>query len=84
MSALDDLVKSGKLRYVGISDAPPWKVAPAQTMAHFRGWNPMIGLPIQYLLPGWGVHVRALHPHFSTGKRRSGKEPGTNDRSRDP
>jgi aryl-alcohol dehydrogenase-like predicted oxidoreductase len=37
MSALDDLVKSGKLRYVGISDAPPWKVAPAQTMAHFRG-----------------------------------------------
>jgi hypothetical protein len=27
MSALDDLVKSGKLRYVGISDAPPWKVA---------------------------------------------------------
>ena len=30
MSALDDLVKSGKLRYVGISDAPPWKVALAQ------------------------------------------------------
>jgi hypothetical protein len=30
MSALDDLVKSGKLRYVGISDTPPWKVALAQ------------------------------------------------------
>jgi aryl-alcohol dehydrogenase-like predicted oxidoreductase len=31
---MDDQVKSGKLRYVGISDAPPRKVAPAQTMAH--------------------------------------------------
>ena len=26
MRALDDLVKSGKLRYVGISDAPAWRL----------------------------------------------------------
>jgi aryl-alcohol dehydrogenase-like predicted oxidoreductase len=44
---VDDQVKSGKLRYVGISDAPPWKVAPAQTMAHFHGWNPLIALQIE-------------------------------------
>jgi len=50
MSALDDLVKSGKVRYVGISDAPAWKVAQAQVMAHFRGWNPLIGLQIEYSL----------------------------------
>src|SRR5438445_13768875 len=66
-----DQLKSGKLRYVGISDAPPWKVAPAQTMAHFHGWNPPIALRIEYSLPGWGVLVRVLHPHFSTGKRAS-------------
>jgi aryl-alcohol dehydrogenase-like predicted oxidoreductase len=51
---LDDQVKSGKLRYVGISDAPPWKVAPAQMMAHFHGWNPLIALQIEYSLPGMG------------------------------
>jgi aryl-alcohol dehydrogenase-like predicted oxidoreductase len=50
MSALDDLVKSGKVRYVGLSDAPAWKVAQAQIMAHFRGWNPLIALQIEYSL----------------------------------
>ena len=50
MSALDDLVKAGKVRYIGISDAPAWKVAQAQVMAHFRGWNPLIALQIEYSL----------------------------------
>jgi aryl-alcohol dehydrogenase-like predicted oxidoreductase len=50
MSALNDLVKSGKVRYVGISDAPAWKVPQAQVMAHFRGWNPLIALQIEYSL----------------------------------
>ena len=50
MSALDDLVRSGKVRYLGISDAPAWKVAQAQVMAHFRGWTPLIGLQIEYSL----------------------------------
>ena len=50
MSALDDLVKSGKVRYIGISDAPAWKVAQAQVMAHFRGWTPLIALQIEYSL----------------------------------
>jgi len=50
MSALDDLVKSGKVRYIGFSDAPAWKVSQAQTMAHFRGWSPLIALQIEYSL----------------------------------
>ncbi len=50
MSALDDLVKSGKVRYLGFSDAPAWKVAQAQVIAHFRGWNPLIALQIEYSL----------------------------------
>ena len=50
MSALDDLVQSGKVRYIGFSDAPAWKVAQAQTIAHFRGWNPLIALQIEYSL----------------------------------
>ena len=50
MSALDDLVKSGKVRYLGFSDTPAWKVAQAQVMAHFRGWSPLIALQIEYSL----------------------------------
>lgn len=50
LSAMDDLVKSGKVRYLGISDTPAWKVAQAQVIAHFRGWSPLIALQIEYSL----------------------------------
>ena len=50
MRALDDLVRAGKVRYVGFSDTPAWKVAQAQTQALFRGWTPLIALQIEYSL----------------------------------
>ena len=50
MRALDDLVRAGKVRYIGFSDAPAWKVAQAQMMAHFRGWAPLIALQVEYSL----------------------------------
>jgi aryl-alcohol dehydrogenase-like predicted oxidoreductase len=50
MRALDDLVAAGKVRYIGFSDAPAWKVAQAQTMAAFRGWTPLVALQIEYSL----------------------------------
>jgi aryl-alcohol dehydrogenase-like predicted oxidoreductase len=50
MRALDDLVASGKIRYIGISDTPAWKVAQAQTMAQFRGWNRIIAMQVEYSL----------------------------------
>ena len=50
MRALDDLVTAGKVRYVGFSDTPAWKVAQAQVTAHFRGWAPLIALQIEYSL----------------------------------
>ena len=50
MRALDDLVRAGKVRYVGFSDTPAWKVAQAQTQALFRGWAPLIALQIEYSL----------------------------------
>jgi aryl-alcohol dehydrogenase-like predicted oxidoreductase len=50
MRALDDLVESGKVRYVGFSDTPAWKCAEAQTIARFRGWAPLIALQIEYSL----------------------------------
>jgi len=50
MAALDDLVRSGKVRYIGVSDTPAWKVAEANVMARFRGWSSFIGLQIEYSL----------------------------------
>ena len=50
MQAMDDLVRAGKVRYIGFSDTPAWKCAQAQTMAHFRGWAPLIALQIEYSL----------------------------------
>ena len=50
MATLEDLVRSGKVRYVGVSDTPAWKVAQANVMAQFRGWSPFIGLQIEYSL----------------------------------
>ena len=50
MRALDDLVTAGKIRYIGISDLPAWKVTEAQLVAEFRGWTPAIALQIEYSL----------------------------------
>src|SRR6186713_1352690 len=50
MAALDDLVRSGKVRYLGISDTPAWKIAEANVTARFRGWSAFIGLQIEYSL----------------------------------
>ncbi|MBK8962783.1 MAG: aldo/keto reductase [Candidatus Competibacteraceae bacterium] len=50
MRAFDDLVRSGKVLYIGISDAPAWIVSRANTLAELRGWSPFVGLQLQYSL----------------------------------
>ena len=50
MSALEDLVRAGKVRYIGVSDTPAWKIVEANMVAQLRGWAPFIGLQIEYSL----------------------------------
>jgi aryl-alcohol dehydrogenase-like predicted oxidoreductase len=50
MRGLDDLVRQGKVLYVGISDVPAWWIAQANTLADLRGWSRFIGLQIPYNL----------------------------------
>jgi aryl-alcohol dehydrogenase-like predicted oxidoreductase len=50
MRGFDDLVRQGKILYAGVSDAPAWWVAQANTLATLRGWSPFIGLQIEYSL----------------------------------
>jgi len=50
MRSLDDVVRAGKVLYVGISDAPAWVVSRANTLAELKGWSPFAALQIQYNL----------------------------------
>jgi aryl-alcohol dehydrogenase-like predicted oxidoreductase len=50
MRALDDVVRQGKVLYVGVSDTPAWEVARANTLAELRGWSAFVGLQIRYSL----------------------------------
>lgn len=50
LRAMDDLVRAGKLLYVGISDTPAWQVARMQAIADLRGWSPLVALQVEYSL----------------------------------
>jgi aryl-alcohol dehydrogenase-like predicted oxidoreductase len=50
MRSLDDVVRSGKVIYIAVSDVPAWQVARANTIAELRGWSSFIGLQTRYNL----------------------------------
>jgi len=50
MRSLDDLVRAGKVLYLGICNTPAWRVAELQTLADLRGWSPLVALQIEYSL----------------------------------
>ncbi|MHC5113818.1 MAG: aldo/keto reductase [Planctomycetota bacterium] len=50
MRTLDDLVRGGKVRYIGFSDTPAWLCVTAQYEAIFRHWTPLVALQIEYSL----------------------------------
>lgn len=50
LSTLDALVRSGKVRYIGLSDTPAWYLARAQTVAELRGYERICSLQLEYSL----------------------------------
>lgn len=96
MRAFDDLVRQGKVLYIGISDAPAWWVAQANTMAEICCWTCFAGLQIEYnliertpereLLPmakAFGLTITAWSPLAAgilTGKYLEGGEHGKGGR----
>ena len=50
MRALDDLVRAGKVLYVGISDTPAWVVSQANAIAELRGWSRFVAYQGEYSL----------------------------------
>ncbi|MFF8828055.1 aldo/keto reductase [Streptomyces sp. NPDC015131] len=50
MRALDDLVRAGKVLYLGVSDWAAWEIARASTLAELRGWTSFAGSQLRYNL----------------------------------
>jgi aryl-alcohol dehydrogenase-like predicted oxidoreductase len=50
MRSLDDLVRAGKVLYVGISDTPAWVVSQANAIADLRGWSRLVSYQGEYSL----------------------------------
>jgi len=87
---LDDLVRSGKILYGGISNSPAWRIAAGTTLADARGWAGISAIQVEYsllqrttereLLPmadALGLGVLAYSPlggGLLTGKYRKGEE----------
>ena len=58
--ALDDLVSSGKVFYVGISDTPAWVVSQAVALADLRGWSRFVAVQAPYSLADRDVERELL------------------------
>lgn len=50
LRALDDVIRQGKVNYIGISDSPAWIVSASNVMAELRGWSQFIGIQAEYSL----------------------------------
>ncbi|WP_434444799.1 aldo/keto reductase [Lentzea sp. E54] len=50
LRGLDDLVRQGKVRYLGMSNVPAWEISRMQAIADLRGWSPLVALQIEYSL----------------------------------
>ncbi len=59
MRGLDDMVRAGKVLYVGFSDAPSWIVARANTLAEERGLTAFNGIQIPVQFGGEDTGERA-------------------------
>ncbi len=50
LRAFDDLVRAGKVLYIGLSDTPAWQASRMQAIAELRGWSQFCALQISYSL----------------------------------
>ena len=89
LRALDDLVRSGKVRYIGASNFAAWQLARANTIAEFRGWSPFVSIQNHYhmferdqereIIPFCNAHKVGILPFFPlaggflTGKYKRGE-----------
>ncbi|PKN94188.1 MAG: aldo/keto reductase [Chloroflexi bacterium HGW-Chloroflexi-6] len=89
LRGLDDLIRLGKIRYIGASDLASWQLAKANLLAEFRGWTAFAALQSHHhmlerdvereVLPYCAAHGVGFVPYFPlaggflTGKYRRGQ-----------
>ncbi len=97
LSTLDDLVREGKVRYIGASNYTGWQLAKALGVSALRGWEPFVSLQPQYSLVVRGAEAELLPLCRSeglavipwsplgrgtlTGKYERGQDPGDDTRA---
>jgi aryl-alcohol dehydrogenase-like predicted oxidoreductase len=59
MRALDDVVRAGKVNYIGASNFPAWWLAKANALADCHGWNPLVATQVEY-----AITERSCEPEF--------------------
>jgi aryl-alcohol dehydrogenase-like predicted oxidoreductase len=60
LRALDDLVRAGKVRYLGCSEFASWQLARANLLAEVRGWTRFAAVQSHYHLLERGVEREVL------------------------
>jgi aryl-alcohol dehydrogenase-like predicted oxidoreductase len=91
LSTLNDLVREGKVRYIGVSNWPASQIAEAATITQMKGWEPLISLQPQYSILARDIEVEIvpvcrrfgigiipwspLGGGMLTGKYKKGEEP---------
>ncbi len=67
LRALDDLIQQGKVRYIGASNFPAWRMAHANVLAELSGWNSFVALQSHYHILERGVEGEVL-PYCEAGE----------------
>ncbi len=96
LRGLDDLIRMGKVTYIGASLYASWQLAHANVLAELKGWTPFVVLQSEYnmlkrgvereVLPYCRAHKVGFVPYyplaggFLTGKYEMGKPPPSGSR----
>ncbi len=96
LSALSDLVRAGKVRYVGVSNVTAWQIMKSACLSEARGLEPLVSLQPQYSLVERNIEVEVLPAcreaglgvipwsplggGFLSGKYRRGQQPPAESR----
>ena len=96
MRALEDLLRSGKVRYIGASNFSAWQLTWANALAERHGWTKFVSIQPHYhmferelekeMLPAckyFGIGILPYFPlagGFLTGKYRQGQPPPAGSR----
>jgi aryl-alcohol dehydrogenase-like predicted oxidoreductase len=89
LRALDDLVRAGKVRYIGASNFMAWQLARANVLAEIKGWTTFVSIQPHYhmferelekeMIPYCNAHNVGILPYFPlaggflTGKYKRGE-----------